>query len=267
MLKEFYAKTADNLQLYGKVETPLNPRGAIVIVHGLNEHQGRYDEFAAYLFSQGFRVYRFDHRGHGLSEGPKAYFPERDTLVDDIARIVEMVREENAELPVFLLGHSMGGLGVDLYGAKFPGTINGIVTIGGWLYDDSNAASRVYSMNPMEYIHIMGADICSDPAVVEAYLADPLVGKKTSAGLYQTCLAAQKWLWENIRQFQDPVLILQGGADQITPEYTSRDFFEKLTVTDKSLIVFAGLGHEILNEPCRRMIYRYILDWIELHIQ
>ena len=76
MLKDFFIKTSDSLQLYTKIEKNPDPRGAVVIAHGLNEHQGRYDEFAAYLFSQGFSIYRFDHRGHGLSEGPRAFFPE-----------------------------------------------------------------------------------------------------------------------------------------------------------------------------------------------
>ena len=266
MLKDFFIKTSDSLQLYTIIEKNPDPRGAVVIVHGLNEYQGRYDEFAAYLFSQGFSVYRFDHRGHGLSEGPRAFFPERDTMVEDIATIVEMAVKDNEGIPVFLLGHSMGGLGVDLYGTKYPGRVCGIITIGGWLYDDSNAASRVYDMDPTDYIAIMGADICSDQAVIDRYMADPLIGKKTSAGLYQTCLSAQKWMWANIEKFTDPVLILQGGDDKITPEYTSRDFFDKLKAADKSLMVFAGLGHEILNEPCRRMIYRYILDWIEMRL-
>mgnify|MGYP000187614586 FL=1 len=82
----------------------------IVIVHGLCEHQGRYDYFAEKLHEAGIGTYRFDHRGHGRSEGEETFYSDFNELLDDTNVVVDMAIEENPDIPVFLLGHSMADL-------------------------------------------------------------------------------------------------------------------------------------------------------------
>lgn len=98
----------DGTKLYLKKETAADNKAVIVIVHGLCEHQGRYDYFAEKLHEAGIGTYRFDHRGHGRSEGEETFYSDFNELLDDTNVVVDMAIEENPDIPVFLLGHSMG---------------------------------------------------------------------------------------------------------------------------------------------------------------
>ena len=110
----------DGTKLYLKKETAADNKAVIVIVHGLREHQGRYDYFAEKLHEVGIGTYRFDHRGHGRSEGEETFYSDFNELLDDTNVVLDLAIEENPDIPVFLLGHSMGGFTVSLYGAKYP---------------------------------------------------------------------------------------------------------------------------------------------------
>lgn len=110
----------DGTKLFVNKEVDMDCRAVCVIVHGLCEHQGRYDYLAEKMHEMGFGTYRFDHRGHGRSEGERTYYDDFNQLLDDVNVVVDMAVSENSALPVFLLGHSMGGFAVALYGAKYP---------------------------------------------------------------------------------------------------------------------------------------------------
>ena len=99
----------------------------------------RYDYFAEKLHEAGIGTYRFDHRGHGRSEGEETFYSDFNELLDDTNVVVDMAIEENPDIPVFLLGHSMGGFTVSLYGAKYPDKkLRGIITSGALTADNGN---------------------------------------------------------------------------------------------------------------------------------
>lgn len=267
MTKEFYEKTYDGIELYAKTDTPKNPKAVIVIVHGLCEHQGRYDYVTQYLNTKGFKIYRFDHRGHGRSKGPRAFYPNKEAIIEDVKLFVNLASKENPDLPLFLLGHSMGGYAVDSYGTKYPGAVKGIISSSAWSQDTDNDASIPQGLDPMTYVeNELGATVCSDPDVVEAYINDPLVEKKVSFGLFYTGREGHKWLSAYAKNFTDSVLILHGLNDELIPEKFSRVFFDNIGSTDKSLIIYSGLGHEILNEPCKNKILGHIKEWLNERI-
>lgn len=115
-----------------------NAKGAVVIVHGAAEHSGRYDYLAKRLNDAGYSTYRFDHRGHGRSARPyvdnaipRGHIDDWSNLVNDVHQFVQIAHQENAGKKVFLFGHSMGSFAVQSYGAKYPGTVAGIVSNGG----------------------------------------------------------------------------------------------------------------------------------------
>ena len=121
----------DNTKLYLNKEVPDSCKAVAVIVHGLCEHQGRYDYFADLFHKAGIGTYRFDHRGHGRSEGERTYYEDFNELLDDTNVIVDMAIQENPDVPVFLIGHSMGGFTVALYGAKYTDKkLRGIISSG-----------------------------------------------------------------------------------------------------------------------------------------
>ena len=268
MAREFYQKAFDEVELYGKVDVPEQPKGVIVIVHGLCEHQGRYDYVTQYLMEQGFKIYRFDHRGHGRSKGQRAYYENREIIIEDVNIFVDLALKENPNLPVFLLGHSMGGYAVSCYGTKYPGKVKGIIMSGAVTRDNKGLTKMIPDgLDPLTYVDNQLADgVCSDKAVVEAYVNDLFVEKKISVGLFYSLKAGHKWLKENAEKFSDPVILLHGAEDGLVDEKDSREFFSEIKSIDKTLFIYSGLYHEILNEPSKDKILGHITEWLNERI-
>lgn len=264
MTKEMMVPTFDGTKLFFRKDVPETPKAIVVVVHGLCEHLGRYDYVAEKLNQSGFGVYRFDHRGHGRSEGKRVFFSDYNEIVDDVNHFVELAKKENEGLPVFLLGHSMGGYAVAMFGTKYPGKVNGIVTSGALTRLNAVPPGFLPIQQPADtyFPNELGDGVCSDPAVVEAYANDPLVEKKISVGLYNTLYYGVEWMKKNAKKFTDPALVLHGCCDGLVSEKDSREFFGDIASSDKTLKIYAHLFHEILNEPCRDEIIEEIVDWM-----
>lgn len=265
MVREFFKVTNDGVELYGKVNKAEDQKAALVIVHGLCEHQGRYDYVTDYLVKNGVTVYRFDHRGHGRSKGERVFYDNYETMISDVDLFVQMALNENSESPVYMLGHSMGGYAAACYGTKHPGKMKGLILSGAWTRDYNGIAANLpEGLDPMTYIdNELGDGVCSDPEVVAAYVNDPFVEKKISMGLLYTCRDGHKWLKESAAEFVDPVIILHGGNDGIVNEKDSRGFFSEIASADKTLYIYSKLYHEILNEPSKDKILGHIIEWMD----
>ena len=185
MQQQLTKQAPEGFLLVGRIDAPERPKAAIVIVHGLCEHFGRYDYVTQRLLEAGYAVVRFDHRGHGRSMGKKVWYDDRTQIVSDTDLFVEEARAQFPDLPVFMIGHSMGGFGAASYGTAHPGKLDGYVLSGAWTRDHTGLASGAVEqgLDPEMYIpNELGDGVCSDPAVGEAYLADPFVVKEFSTG-------------------------------------------------------------------------------------
>ena len=109
------------VELFTAVDEVENAKGVVLIVHGLAEHLGRYDLVTQELNGAGYTVYRFDNQGHGRSGGERGYLDDFNLFLDDTDILVEKIRAEQYGLPIFMLGHSMGGFITAGYGVKYPG--------------------------------------------------------------------------------------------------------------------------------------------------
>lgn len=268
MQSEKMVPTFDETLLYYKMDPVNDPKANILIVHGLCEHLGRYDYVTERLNQHGYGVYRFDHRGHGKSEGKRVYFSNFGEIADDVGHMVGITLENEPDIPLYLLGHSMGGLAVALFGTKYPGRVDGFITSGALTRYNTPCAGELPLELPADtYLpNQLGSGVCSDPAVVEAYGEDPLVEKEISAGLLNTLWDGIQWLIQNPRNFTDPVLVLHGCNDGLVSEQDSREFFGEIGSEDKTLIIYARLFHEILNEPCRDEILADIVRWLDKRV-
>jgi lysophospholipase len=263
MNQETFIQSFDGTQLYLKTNVPAAPKAITIIVHGLCEHQGRYDYITQKLADRNFGVYRFDHRGHGKSKGTPIFYNDFNEMIDDVNVVVELAKRENPTSPVFLIGHSMGGFAVTTYGMKYPNNVRGIVA--------SGAVTRLNKPFPVPpglpvdtyFPNELGDGVCSDPAVVEAYKKDPLVGKQISAGLFYSLFAGVDWNKQNSSKFVEPVLLLHGCHDGLVSEKDSRDLFGDVSSEDKTLKIYAFLFHEIFNEPCKNEVIDDVLSWLE----
>jgi lysophospholipase len=266
MEKETYIQSFDGTRLFLKINVPAAPKAIIVIVHGLCEHLGRYEYITQKLTDQNFGVYRFDHRGHGKSEGKPVFYNDFNEMIDDVNFVVELAKKENPTLPVFLIGHSMGGFAVTTFGMKYPGKVNGIVA--------SGAVTRFNSTFPIPpnmpadayFPNELADGVCSDPAVVEAYKNDPLVAKQVSFGLFYCLFAGVDWNKQNSSKFVDPVLLLHGCNDGLVSEKDSRDLFGDISSADKTLKIYAFLFHEIFNEPSKAEVIGDVISWLEKRV-
>lgn len=268
MMQERMVSTSDGTKLYLKSEVVENCKGVVIIVHGLCEHQGRYDHVAVRLLEAGYGVYRYDHRGHGRSEGQRVFFRDFHQLPDDLKMIYDLAKAEIPDKPVFILGHSMGGMCTTLFATKYPDLADGIVLSGAL----SRYNKTLFGSEPIQLPedHMMpnslGDGVCSDPEVKKAYAEDPYVEKEISVGLMNMVFKVMDYLKERPMDFIAPVLILHGAEDGLVSEKDSRDLYGDIGSKDKTLHIYAKLFHEILNEPCKQEIITEIIQWLDRRV-
>lgn len=255
----------DGTQLYLNKEVDASSRCVAVIVHGLCEHQGRYDYLAARFHENGIGTYRFDHRGHGRSGGEIAYYTDFNEMLDDVNVIVDMAIAENPGKPVFLVGHSMGGFAVSLFGVKYPDKrIAGIVTSGAVTHDSKRLISSMpTTFDPhLQLPNELGSGICSVPEVVEWYAQDPYNRKTFSAGLCYALIAGWEWFQAKECEFAYPVLMLHGEADGLVSVQDTYTFFAAAASKDRQMKIYGNLYHEIFNEYSRDEVIGDAMRWI-----
>jgi len=260
--------TFDDTELYLKTDVPTSPKAVAVIVHGLCEHQGRYDYLTSRLDAQGIAVYRFDHRGHGQSKGVRVFYSDYNEIADDVNEIVKLAEKELSGLPLFIIGHSMGGYATTLFATKYPGRANGIILSGALTrYNLQTFGAIPEELSDTDYIdNSLAGGVCSDPAVGQAYTQDPLVEKQISIGLMRSLLSGIHYLKTNAAAFIDPALIMHGANDGLVSEKDSRDLFGDIGSKDKELVIYASLMHEIFNEFEKDRVISNVLRWIKKHI-
>jgi lysophospholipase len=264
MSKELKLTTDDGLGLYARIDVPTNPKAVLVVVHGLAEHSGRYDYLTERLNAQGIAVYRFDHRGHGRSEGKRVFYSDYREIAHDTRAAVDQAKAELPGLPTFVLGHSMGGYAATLFGTIFAGMVDGILLSGALTRGNKNLFGDLPDdIDPETYVpNTLGDGVCSDPAVGIAYEADPLVEKQISVGLMKSLQGGLEFLKSDAAKFTDPTLIMHGADDGLVAEKDSRELYGEIGSTDKGLIIYPGMMHEILNEFHKDYVIDDILRWL-----
>jgi acylglycerol lipase len=245
-------------------------RAAIILVHGLGEHSGRYDHVVARLVGEGYAVHAADHRGHGRSDGPRALIEDMDDVVADIDTLVDRAVAAEPGVPVFMLGHSMGGLIALRYALAHQQRLAGLILSGTLAQLDAvpkplelvgRALSVIAPRAPL--IAIDHTLVSRDPAVVEAYRTDPLVhhGKVPARTAVQLADAVAG-LSSSVGAITVPTLILYGTADGLCPPAGSVMLGERIGAADTTVKAYAGLFHEIFNEPERETVLADLVEWL-----
>lgn len=265
MVEEFIT-SFDGTKLYFKSETTPEDKAVIVMVHGLAEHQGRYDYVAQKFHEAGIGTYRFDHRGHGQSEGECAYLTDFNELVDDTNVVVDRAIAENPDKPVFLLGHSMGGFTVTAFCAKYTDKrLTGVITSGALVCMEGNQfATLPKDMDPhIQLPNELGDGVCSVQEVRDWYLEDPLNRKTFSVGLMYACSNGVAWVEENASNIEYPIFITHGEKDGLVGVHNAPWLFDHVSSNDKQMKIYGNLFHEIMNEYCRDEVIADYVRWME----
>lgn len=247
-------------------------RAALQVVPGLGDHAARYDEFAVRAARRGLSTWALDLRGHGRSEGTRVHVERFDTLVADVLAFRGLVRDATPPgAPLFLFGHSMGGLIAIRTLQAAPDAFTGAVLSSPWLAEPravppwKEALGRVLlHLAPAARLPngISAADISHDPAVVREYDADPLVQHGITPALYYAARAAQDAARAAPDAVRAPTLFLLAGADRVVSAPAARTFAARL-VEGADVEVFPGLYHEVWNEADAGPVYRRLFAWIE----
>lgn len=244
----------------------------LVIVHGLAEHSGRYANVVEHFVPAGYAVYGIDHIGHGRSEGTRVYVKRFEEYTDTLKTYMAMVRNREPDRPVFLVGHSMGGLIGSLYLIERQGELAGAVLSGPAVKVPGNIspavilAGKVLSalLPRFGLIPLEAEGVSRDPAVVQAYVGDPMVHRgKTTARLAAELLRSMGRVMSEANRITLPILIVQGGEDRLVDPAGARSLYDRVGSRDKTLKIYEGLFHEVFNEPEREQVLRDVESWLE----
>lgn len=274
-VESYFAGAAGN-GLFRRAWLADEPRCALVLTHGYAEHSGRYEHVGSWLAARGFAVHAYDHQGHGHSDGPRGHAASLDALVDDLDRAVAVAREAHPGLPLYVLGHSMGGLVALAYAALRDPRLDGVVSTSAALSLDPppNTLERVglsllRPLLPRLSLPrpVADAALSRDPAVGEAYRADPLVFQTMTLALAAAIFRGGQRTLAAARETRLPALVLHGADDPLcSPDGSSR-FFGALSSPGSDLRLYPGLRHEILNEPEWENVLGDMVGWLDKRAQ
>ena len=249
------------------------PRGVVAIVPGFNSHSGYYNWVAEQLVADGLAAYSVDLRGRGRSDGERFYVASFDEYVSDVAGLIEMAKSENTGVPVFLLGHSAGGVISCLYTAEHQDELAGLICES-FAFEvpapDFALAALKGLAHVFPHAHVVklkNEDFSRDPAAVEKMNGDPLIAHETQPTQTMAELArADQRLKGEFPEITIPVLILHGTADKATKYQGSQLFYDTAGSTDKTLKLYEGHFHDLLNDVDKELVITDIKNWIDARI-
>ena len=249
------------------------PRAVVAICHGVKSHSGYYHWIAEQLVANGFAVYALDLRGRGRSGGERFFVEDVSQYVDDVSALIEMARHREGNLPLFLLGHSAGGVVSSTYVLDNQERLAGFIceSFAYQVYAPNvlltviKAISRIVPRLPV--LRLRNRDFSRDPAVVAFMDADPLIAGEVQPMATVAALArANGRLRTGFASIRLPVLILHGTEDKVTRPGGSREFHEAAGAHDKTLKLYDGHSHDLFNDIGRERVLADIVAWMEARL-
>lgn len=273
--KEGSFKSVNQATLYYQAWLPEEePKAVLMVVHGLAEHGGRYKNIVQHFVPLGYAIYAIDHFGHGKSEGPRVYVNRFNDYITPLKKFFDQVCQWQPGKPVFLVGHSLGGLIGAIYLIDHQADLAGaVLSAPAVKAADSISpalifASRILSrLTPKAGVAVLdAAGISKDPAVVQAYVNDPLVYRgKITARLGAEMFAAMGRVAAEGQRITLPLIILQGSEDQLINPAGAQMLYDIVSSVDKTIKIYPGLYHEVFNEPERARVLGDLENWLESH--
>ena len=272
---EGWTAAADGTRLYWRRYVPDDkPRAELLFVHGLAEHSGRYGHVMRYFADRGYDCWALDYRCHGKSPGLRVHVDRFDEFLLDLAAAYRLVRAEHTWLPLYLVGHSQGGLLVLRHVLAQPEGIEGIIVSSPFLGMHPNAA-------PSAPLHVVANIISTfspklmfskvaeprflsrSPSVADAYVNDPLVSNTVSARWFTEVLRAQADTLARAPDLTVPALVMQSGDDRLADPAATRAWVEAAPADLVDYVEWDGLYHEMFNEPEKQQVFEKMEGWLE----
>lgn len=265
----------DIYKIFSQIWEPESPaKGVIILIHGLGEHSNRYcTHFASFFSNEGYSILTFDLPGHGKSSGKKGHIKEFGDFDKLLSAGISYAKNKYPSLPIFIYGHSLGGLIALEYSIQVKPDINGVIA----------SAPVLDVLEPIHPIKLLLAKIMntvfpsfsldsglnrnmlsSDKSVIERYNADPLVHGHTSARMGMYIIEKGEFVRNNANKVSMPTLIIVGSAEGIVSKKAIHDFCEQSENCSEK--IWAGLYHELHNEPENLSVLRFTSEWINSYL-
>jgi alpha-beta hydrolase superfamily lysophospholipase len=273
--EDFFAGAGDTRLCHRSWRPQGDPRAIVVVVHGWKAHSGMYEWPAQQLVREGFAVHAADLRGHGKSDGERYHVDAFDDYVTDLRNLVALVRSrEGARVPLFVLGHSAGGVIGCLYALLQQETLAGFICED-FAYEIPPPEVALALLKGVAHLaphaHLLNLkdeDFSRDPAFVERMRTDPLA--INTPGTVQTLaelIRADERLRTAFPRITLPLLIMHGTGDHVAKAQGSQFFFDNAGSKDKTLKLYEGHYHDLLNDVGKERVMADVLHWQNAHLQ
>jgi alpha-beta hydrolase superfamily lysophospholipase len=247
-----------------------NARAVVVVCHGVNSHGGQYLWSGEQFAKAGFAAYALDLRGRGKSEGERFYVDTVAEYVDDVAATIELAKSRNPGLPVFLLGHSAGGVVSATYTLDNQKELAGFICES-FAFQIPAPGFALAAIKGLSHIaprlHVLKLPLeafTRDPAALAALKADPLIANENQpAATVAALVRADERLMEEFPNIHIPVFIMHGTADKATVPAGSQVFFDTVGAKDKTLKLYKDHFHDLLNDTGKEQVMADIVAWID----
>lgn len=273
-MTEHHIEGAGGIKLFARSWRPNEPaRAVVVIVPGFNSHSGYYEWVAEQLVASRFAVYAIDLRGRGKSDGERFYVDKFADYVSDVDAAVKLARQHEPGLPVFMLGHSAGGVVSCMYTLEHPGELAGLVCES-FAHEVPAPDFALTVLKGLSHVaphaHVLklkNEDFSRDPRHVERMNNDPLIAHESQATkTVAEMVRADERLRTEFPQIKLPVLILHGTADKATKPSGSQRFHDTAGSTDKTLKLYDGHYHDLLADTGKETVMADITSWLSARV-
>ena len=251
-----------------------NVKAVLLLVHGLGEYCGRYTNVVNHFLPLGYAIYGLDHLGHGKSDGAREVVERFTDYTDTLTLYSKMVKNWQPGKPIFILGHSMGGLITCCHLLDHQADFKGAIISAPAIKINDNISSTTIIIGKIlsriaPKVGVLGLDaagVSRDPEVVKAYVNDSLVFHgKVPARLASELLKAMMRVTAEADKITLPFILVQGGEDKLVDPGGAQMLYDKSSSEDKTLKVYKGLYHEIHNEPERATMFKDVEIWLAAH--
>jgi alpha-beta hydrolase superfamily lysophospholipase len=270
-------KTVDGIELIWRSWQADSPTGVIVLVHGLADHSARFEQIGQFLSKHHWTVYACDLRGHGLSsdghQAGRVHVDHFSDYANDVNAMLSLAKQRHTDLPVILLGHSMGGLISLTYALNHPEELDGLLLSSPLLGTHADVrppailkilARLLANIKPRLLFssNVNSNAVSRDQDVVRAYIDDPLVSEKVSARWFVECTKAIDDIQGRAAELNTPTLLMQSGDDRLVDPQAASQWAKNAPENLLTLLIWDELFHEMFNEPEKEKVYGCVLEWL-----
>lgn len=261
----------DEITLVYTLVMPYVPRAVVLVLHGINDHKGRYALLQDDLAEAGYASFALDQRGFGRSDGKRTDVARYQDYHDDIEAMLAVIRETYANERIFLLGHSLGGLIAATFCIDHPDAVDGLVLsspafeVRPLPFFLEILASLFYFLMPTASVSYPGVHDkrSHDPAIANAVAKDPLIVEKATPRFYMQFKKMKAYCQQYADHIESPTLILQAGDDVTVCPEGARAVHARLQHPKKKLIWYEGYYHEVFHEMARTKVVVDLIQWLD----